>query len=343
MNVNASSFESNPIFQSDYETPSAGGASIPSLSMKDNLARQKSAMLSRCSEAAQRCGRTLLFGMTTSLILQSVPVPSECGINADDLHVTSSSKDRRIRVNHSDLRAHAWKPLPSANNVRIGSRVYALELTHTWAQLAPYLTLESLIVLGDSILHAITSQPALARGRDASEIRRDFVETVTGLPPFKGKPRCMRVMTILEERAASPKESESRLILLRHGIPMPRTGYAVPDARFASGAAMTLDLAWPQYRIGVEYDGDQHRTDKMQWRRDQEKREWLRNRGWVVIILTGANLADEVSKAEYAFNVARHLTLAGARFVFSVVPMPLEKAIGRCRESEEAESVMAGG
>ncbi|PWG63781.1 hypothetical protein DF196_10060 [Bifidobacterium callitrichidarum] len=308
--------------------------------MKDGLAQRKSAMLSRCSEAARRCSRTLLFGMTTSLILQSVPVPTGCGLDADELHVTSSSKERRIRVNHSNLRAHAWKPLPSACNVRIGSRVYALELAHTWAQLAPYLTLESLIVLGDSMLHAIASQPALSRGRDESEIRHNFFETITGLPPFKGKPRCLRAMAMLKERVASPKESESRLVLLRHGIPMPDTGYAVPDARFASGAAMTLDLAWPQYRIGVEYDGDQHRTDKAQWRRDQEKREWLRNRGWVVITLTGTNLADEVSKAEYAFNVARHLTLAGARFVFSVVPMPLEKVIGRRCESEGSESAV---
>lgn len=74
------------------------------------------------------------------------------------------------------------------------------------------------------------------------------------------------------------------------------TNYTVPGATFSNGAPITLDLAWPEFRVAIEYDGDHHRTDKNQWRRDNDKRELLRHHHWIVIIATAANMADEHPK-----------------------------------------------
>ena len=63
---------------------------------------------------------------------------------------------------------------------------------------------------------------------------------------------------------------------------------------FRSGAPVTLDLAWPEFKVAIEYDGDHHRTNKTQWRRDQEKRSKLVARQWITFVATAANLADEV-------------------------------------------------
>lgn len=92
---------------------------------------------------------------------------------------------------------------------------------------------------------------------------------------------------------------------------------------------MTLDLAWPEFRVAVEYDGDQHRTDKTQWYRDQQKRDWLQNHGWRIFVANAATLADEASHEEFAWRLSRNLIANGARFTFLLTPGPLDKVAKR--------------
>ena len=86
-----------------------------------------------------------------------------------------------------------------------------------------------------------------------------------------------------------------------------------------------MDLAWPEFKVAVEYDGDHHRTSKAQWRRDQEKRGVLVGRRWLVFVATAASIANEDARAEFAFNVAGALASRGAVFEFHVVAMSLEE------------------
>ncbi|WP_236029191.1 hypothetical protein [Bifidobacterium miconisargentati] len=237
----------------------------------------------------------------------------------------SSTKSKRIRVRNSPLRAHTWKAVSVADRVRLNQHVFALDLFHAWAQLAVHVPLPSLVALGDSIITAMARQPSLAKGRDAVGIHRDFVAFADGLSSFNGKTACMRAMALMMPNVDSPKESECRLTLQCHGIPRPVVNYMVPGMSFKSGAPMSLDMAWPEYRVGIEYDGDQHRTDKAQWRRDQEKRDRLRARGWVVFAVTASNFADDSARADLAFSVARQLALRGMEFGFRVVAMTVEQ------------------
>lgn len=136
---------------------------------------------------------------------------------------------------------------------------------------------------------------------------------------------CVRALPLIMPGVDSPKESEERLSLLTHGIPQPVVNYVVPDMTFRSGAPVTLDLAWPEFKVAIEYDGDHHRTNKTQWRRDQEKRSKLVARQWITFVATAANLADEAACAEFSFNVARALALRGAIFDFQVIAMSIEQ------------------
>ena len=54
--------------------------------MSETLTQRKREMLKRCTDAAQQLGQPVLFGMTTSLILQSVPLPKDCDIDPAELH-----------------------------------------------------------------------------------------------------------------------------------------------------------------------------------------------------------------------------------------------------------------
>ena len=66
--------------------------------MSETLTQRKREMLKRCTDAAQQLGQPVLFGMTTSLILQSVPLPKDCDIDPAELHTVSDSHRTRIRA-----------------------------------------------------------------------------------------------------------------------------------------------------------------------------------------------------------------------------------------------------
>lgn len=85
--------------------------------MSESLAQRKRDMVARCTEEAKRAGKKLLFGMTTSLALQSVPIPADCDLDSAKLHTVSSVKSKRFRTRHAPLQTHIWKHAAKAANV----------------------------------------------------------------------------------------------------------------------------------------------------------------------------------------------------------------------------------
>lgn len=68
----------------------------PPTSMSESLNQLKWTVAERCTDAAQRIGKPLLFGMTTSLMLQAVPLPASHDLEPDILHTVASSHRQRI-------------------------------------------------------------------------------------------------------------------------------------------------------------------------------------------------------------------------------------------------------
>jgi hypothetical protein len=60
--------------------------------------------------------------------------------------------------------------------------------------------------------------------------------------------------------AQSPKESWLRLVLIDAGLPRPVTQIHVTDNPLVA----YLDMGWKEPKVALEYDGDQHRTDRLQ-------------------------------------------------------------------------------
>lgn len=52
------------------------------------------------------------------------------------------------------------------------------------------------------------------------------------------------------------------------------------------------DLAYPELKVAIEYEGDGHRTSAEQWRRDIQRQRELEALGWIVIRLTQEDLND---------------------------------------------------
>ena len=79
----------------------------------------------------------------------------------------------------------------------------------------------------------------------------------------------------------SPAETDLRLDLVAFGLPEPVVNFDILDAscrRIAIG-----DLAYPGFRVLVEYDGDHHRANPAQYARDVDRLDDLAHTGWRVI------------------------------------------------------------
>ena len=82
-------------------------------------------------------------------------------------------------------------------------------------------------------------------------------------------------------------ESRLRVLMALAGLPAPSVNCDVVE----DGGWLALsDLSYPRLKIAIEYEGDQHRTNRKQWRRDKARRRLLEDHGWLVIEVT----ADDV-------------------------------------------------
>jgi very-short-patch-repair endonuclease len=72
------------------------------------------------------------------------------------------------------------------------------------------------------------------------------------------------------------------------GLPKPEVQHEV---RYRGRIVARLDLAYPGPRLGVEYDGDQHR-DRANFRNDLRRGNELQTCGWTVLRFVAADLHD---------------------------------------------------
>lgn len=129
------------------------------------------------------------------------------------------------------------------------------------------------------------------------------VDAVSGLitshKGARGVRQCQTALSLMDGGAQSPKESWLRLVLVDAGLPRPVTQIRVSDGCFIA----YLDMGWEQPMVAVEYDGDQHRTDRSQYVKDIRRAEVLNCLGWQVIRVINEDRPDVVvQRARDALN-----------------------------------------
>jgi Protein of unknown function (DUF559) len=104
----------------------------------------------------------------------------------------------------------------------------------------------------------------------------------------RGTRRARGLLDLVDGAAESPPESSLRLIVVDAGFPIPVVQYEVcaPDGT----VVWRLDLAWPQARVALEYDGFAAHAGREA--RDAARDEDLRRRGWIVVHATADDLRD---------------------------------------------------
>ncbi|WP_431235165.1 endonuclease domain-containing protein [Mycolicibacterium psychrotolerans] len=100
--------------------------------------------------------------------------------------------------------------------------------------------------------------------------------------------RLRRVLTVADGGAESPQETRLRLLLVREGFPRPITQIPIRNAR--GRIVRRIDLGWPQWKVGIEYDGAQHWTDAAQHAGDIDRLEFLAHLGWRIVRVSSNHL-----------------------------------------------------
>lgn len=148
-------------------------------------------------------------------------------------------------------------------------------------------TAQSVAVI-DALITTASDYPDLGPRRPMTT-RQAIWDRIVQWGRFPGCATVRAALPLARERVESPKETETRLQIVAAGLPEPEIQCEVFDrGRFVA----RVDLAYPQLKIAIEYEGDGHRTDKGQWRRDIQRQRELEALGWIVIRLTEEDLKN---------------------------------------------------
>jgi hypothetical protein len=137
---------------------------------------------------------------------------------------------------------------------------------------------------------AVAALDALAR---ATDVRAADVELLAErYAGRRGIARAREAVSLFDAGAQSPKESWLRVVLVQAGLPRPQT--QIPVLNEFGRPIAYLDMGWPDVKVAVEYDGEQHRRDRGQYARDVRRLEMLERLGWIVIRVLASDRPVEI-------------------------------------------------
>ena len=233
----------------------------------------------RCRAFLPRMPAGAFFSHATAALLHGMPLPESLETDRR-IHVTVVGEDRALRgagiIGHSAFKSPG---------VRVLAGIPVLEPISAWCQLASVLELNDLVAAGDHLLRpelGLATAPEIAArvGQYAGQ---------------RGALQLRAAEAMIRPRVESRRETFLRLFLVMCGFPEPDTNMDIPLPR--GKRRVRGDLIYFRYKVLVEYDGEQHRTDDAQYNRDAERLHDLREAGWVVITVRKGSSKDWVQGA----------------------------------------------
>jgi hypothetical protein len=143
---------------------------------------------------------------------------------------------------------------------------------HCWLHSAEELNLVELVAAADWLLRV-----------NKTTLHRLRASVLSARPRVIAR----NALDLVREHVDSPRESSLRLCLVLAGLPVPECNATIGDQERPYGR---VDLAYLAFKVIIEYEGDQHRTDRSQWNRDIERHEDFVGDGWVLIRVTSSRM-----------------------------------------------------
>jgi very-short-patch-repair endonuclease len=256
---------------SDLEAPFHGARQVAMSDSSDELdAQQRVVRLCRSYFTVAPAHTTISHG--TAAVIYGMPVPrwlrDRAEIDVTVPRLADQPRGKNVIGHRIDLpatRTFAGLPLMTPEE--------------TWVRLASALGLDDLIIAGDFLVR---------RKHPLSSLER-IVYELGRLQRIRGSRLARCAAEEIRAGTDSPPETKLRVVIVRAGLPEPVIGFRVHDDGYFVG---TPDLAYPEYRIALEYEGDGHRTSANVFRDDIARRELFEDAGWRVIRVTAADLHD---------------------------------------------------
>lgn len=149
-----------------------------------------------------------------------------------------------------------------------------VQAEHAFVAAAVRLNLLELVTAGDWLVRLKHVRPAslIACAKDSTVAR-------VGL--------ARRGAALVRQRVDSPRETRLRLCLVLAGLPEPACNVVLGTTDEPIGR---VDLVYLEFKLILEYEGDQHRTDLRQWNTDIARQEAFADEGWSIIRITAARI-----------------------------------------------------
>jgi hypothetical protein len=152
------------------------------------------------------------------------------------------------------------------------------------------LALADFLCDGDKLSAFASLDQAMAGHSEESreELRQLVARRLRERDDRRGVAKGLMMVDLATGKADSPPESMFRLIVVEAGLPVPEAQYEIftVDGRLL----YVLDIAWPEARIALEYDGFAAHEERGNGDRDRDGR--MAGRGWITLRATVADLRD---------------------------------------------------
>ncbi|BAS07837.1 uncharacterized protein Rv2248/MT2308 [Arthrobacter sp. Hiyo4] len=208
---------------------------------------------------------------------------------SDDGRIHISRPDTMAIVRRTGVVGHVGQffadEIVTLNGLLITSR------TRTWLDCARKMSVAELTVVADHLLRIprpdfeCRSGP-YARPADLAEM----------LDRHKGTPGIQKARRALEQArigSDSAPETKLRLALEYRGLPEPQLNIPV---ELGTGVVRQSDLAYPEQRVAVEYEGEGH-SETAQIVRDIAREEDFARAGWMLVRISRRHMEDEARAA----------------------------------------------
>lgn len=217
------------------------------------------------------------FSHLTAAQLYGLPLPPSLA-SLLPLHVTAAAPARAPQgsrvVGHQTRLSHS--------DVRVVEGVPVVQPERALVELGRYLSVEDLVAVGDFL---VTGDPVL-RARPLSSLGR-VEAAVRAAHRVRGRRALMAAVPLMRVGAFSRPETLVRLAAVHFGLPEPVLNRPVRD----NGAYLGRpDISWPDYRVGIEYEGDHHRVDRATFQRDIVRFERFSDADWRLFRATSRDL-----------------------------------------------------
>lgn len=142
------------------------------------------------------------------------------------------------------------------------------------------------LLLGRPLPDAVAGLDAVLR---AGLVDRADVAAMVAGRSDNGIVAARRAVELADPRAEAVPESRLRVILVLDGLePVPQ--YWIEDR---TGRLVCVDLAFPERKVAVEYDGDWRDGERWALNRDRDRLNRVHAAGWDVVFVTAPMLRDE--------------------------------------------------